>query len=175
MYKRQANITAVADTATSSVTVIQPNAPSTAASDASASVSVTVAVPSNTVRETSQLVIQDVSVDALPAAVPAAVTSVISAFSIDMHNSAGERITRPTLGECITIKSPYTAADLEAANGHHASLKMMRYDDQAERWVILNTTANFITSTLTAQVCSSLSVFAIGIACLLYTSPSPRD
>ena len=159
-----ANITAVADTATSSVTVVQPNAPSTATSDTSAAVSVTVAVPANTVRETSQLVIQDVSVDALPAAVPAAVTSVISAFSIDMHTSAGEKIARPTLGECITVRSPYSAADLEAANGRHTSLKMMRYDDLAGRWIILNTSANFITSTLTAQVCSSLSVFAIGIA-----------
>ena len=164
-----AEITPIADVPASSVTVVQPNKPATAVSDTDASVSVTVALPANIFRETSQVVIQDVSVDALPAAVPEVVELVLSAFSIDIHDSAGNKITRPTLGGCITVKSPYSSADLEAANGRHSSLKIMRYDAQAERWVILNTTANFITQTLTAQVCSSLSTFAIGLV------PPPAD
>jgi hypothetical protein len=151
------------------VTVVQPDQPATAESSASAGVSVTVVVPANTFGETRQIVIQDVSIDALPAAVPASVSAVISAFSIDVHTAAGEKLTRPALGECITIRSPYSSADLEAAGGLHSSLRMMRYDSMASRWIILNTTANFLNSTLTAQVCSSLSVFGIGIV------PPPMD
>jgi hypothetical protein len=158
-----AQITPVADSSIVSVTVVQPDQPATATSSAAANVSVTVAVPANTFGETSQIVIQDVSVDALPAAVPASVSAVVSAFSINVHTSAGEKLTRPALGECITIRSPYSSTDLEAAGGRHSSLKLMRYDSTASRWIILNTTANFINSTLTAQVCSSLSVFGIGI------------
>jgi hypothetical protein len=59
---------------------------------------------------------------------------------------------------------PYTADDVAAADGDANSLKIMRYDDVMEEWILQTTTVNYLTQEISAQVCGTLSIFGIGVA-----------
>ena len=142
--------------------VIQPNAATSVTAAPGAGSQTTVNFPAQSFLETKQVTVRDVPVSQIPN-LPAEIQKVTKAFEINVYSANGVREENPSLNRCITISAPYTSDDVAAAGGNPFSLKLMRYDSQTKAWIVLSTSVDVVKQTLNAQVCSTLSVFGVGV------------
>ncbi len=133
--------------------------------DASASTKAQVRVlfPAQTFAESRLAAVQDAEVRTLPTPLPPGVREALSPFRISVYQSDGSPLERPDLGRCITVTTAIIPEDAAAAEGRLAALVLMRYDSAVEAWIPLTTRVDVVAYALSAQVCASLSTFAIGV------------
>ncbi len=144
------------------IVVLEPGVATTVDASAATKARVRVLFPAQTFSAQRLAEVRDVSSEKLPKPSPAGIRTVRSAFEINVFLPNGAQETRPALGQCITVTASYSDEDVAAA-GSPFALVLMRYDSAVEAWILLTTRIDVVASTLSAQVCSSLSPFAVGV------------
>lgn len=144
------------------IVVLEPGVATTVDASAITKAKVRVLFPARTFSEQRLVEVRAVPVGEIPAPTPPQVREPLSGFEINVFLPDGTQVTRPALGQCITVTASYSDEDVAAA-GNTAALVLMRYDSAVEAWILLTTRVNVVTRTLSAQVCSSLSTFAVGV------------
>lgn len=105
--------------------------------------SITIEVPAGAVTAEAELVIRERSCTDTPEP-PSGYKVTGNCFSIEMTQDLAT-------GVMVTIVVKYSDADVEAAGGDANLLKLAYYDEEAEDWVVLDTTVDTANKTLTAQ------------------------
>ncbi len=159
---RQANAQGVPPPPPSVIVAVEPGTATTVDASAVTKARVRVLLPAQTFSAQRLVEVRDVSTEKLPKPPPPEIRTVRSAFEINVFLPNGTQETRPALGQCITVTTSYSDGDVAAA-GSPFALVLMRYDSAVEAWVLLTARVDVVASTLSAQVCSSLSPFAVGV------------
>ena len=151
------------------ITAVQPDVDTTVDASENTEAKVKTEIPARTFAETRQVIVVDLNDPEEVAAIlaenplPAGIAQARKPFEIKVADTSGATIDNPKLNECITIKAGYDAGDVAAAGGNEDLLRLIKRDGRTGDWVILTTRNDRIRDELSAPVCSTLSVFAIGV------------
>ncbi|MSQ40898.1 MAG: hypothetical protein EXR55_04435 [Dehalococcoidia bacterium] len=144
------------------IVVLEPGVATTVDASAVTKARVRVLFPAQTFSAQRLVEVREAPVGQIPTPTPPGIGQTRSAFEINVFLPSGAQETRPALGQCITVTASYSDADVAAA-GSPFALAMMRYDSAVKAWILLTTRIDVVAGILSAQVCSSLSTFAVGV------------
>jgi hypothetical protein len=141
------------------VSIAQPNVTTTVTAPTN---DVTIVVPALATAKTVQIEYNPTSIDVATGFVQKAEpTTILKAFEINLYDDKGVAQENVTFINPLTLRVNYTQADLDAAAGDFASLRILQY--VTDQWIALNTSIDFVNMELSAVV-THLSYFAIGTA-----------